>query len=215
VDIYLISGLGADSTVFRNLTFGSETKIHYLDWIPPKPKESLRAYALRLAEAIDYSAPFTIIGLSFGGMLATEIACVLHPQKTILVSSIPTRSELPWHFQLAGRMGINKLIPAIKLKSVPRFISSFFGVESKADALFFQQLLGRTDPYFSKWAIDSILKWDRTESPAGLVRIHGDKDKVLPNSQGKVDYLIKGGGHFMIYNRADLISRILTEVCAS
>jgi pimeloyl-ACP methyl ester carboxylesterase len=215
VNIYLISGLGADKTVFRNLTFSKGTKIHYLDWIPPKPKESLRAYALRIAEGIDHSTPFIIVGLSFGGMLATEIASVLHPKKTILVSSISTISELPWYFRLAGKMRVNKIIPAVRLKSIPRFIASFFGIETQRDALFFQQLLRRTDPHFSKWAMDSILAWDRTETPIRVVRIHGSKDKVLPIGNGKVDYLIKEGGHFMIFNRADVISGILAEVCAS
>ncbi len=212
MDVYLISGLGADRTVFRNLTFSKTTKIHYLDWIPPKAKESLRDYALRMAEAIDPSLPFTIIGLSFGGMLATEIASVLQPQMTVLVSSVSTKRELPWYFHLVGRMKINKLIPAVRPNSVPRFISSFFGVETKADALFFQQLLRRTDPHFSKWAMDCILKWDRTETPPGLVRIHGGRDKVLPGKYVNADYLIPEGGHFMIFNRADEISKILAEL---
>jgi pimeloyl-ACP methyl ester carboxylesterase len=211
LNIYLISGLGADRTVFRNLKFSEAAEIHYLDWIPPKPNESLREYALRIAEAIDTSAPFSLIGLSFGGMLATEIASTLQPQKTILISSVPTKRELPWHFHLVGKLRINKIIPAVRPNSVPRFIASIFGVESKADALFFQQLLNRTDPHFSKWAMDTILKWDRTERPAGLITIHGDKDKVLPMGRGKVDYIIKGGGHFMVFNRADEISKILAE----
>ncbi len=212
MDIYLISGLGADRTVFRNLTFSEGVKIHYLDWITPKAKESLRAYALRLAEGIDTFRTFCIIGLSFGGMLATEMASVLKPQRTILISSISSKHEVPWHYRLAGRLRINNLIPTIKPTSIPRFMSSFFGVETKDEALFFNELLRRTDPHFSKWAIDSMMKWDRTESPSGIVRIHGNKDKVLPIRNAKIDYLIHGGGHFMVFNRAERISEILREV---
>ena len=212
MDIYLISGLGADREIFKNLTFSKAANIHYLDWITPKAKESLKAYALRMAEAIDRSVPFAIIGLSFGGMLATEMASVLHPQLTVLVSSVPTKRELPWHFHFVGRTGMNNLIPVFKPKTVPRFVASFFGVETRDDYILFKQLLRRTDPQFSKWAIDTILKWDRTEAPADLIRIHGGKDNVLPVGNGKVDYLIRGGGHFMIYNRADEISKILAEL---
>ena len=201
--------------MFRNLTFCEGVKIHYLDWIIPNAKESLRAYALRLAEGIDTSRRFCIIGLSFGGMLATEIASVLEPHKTILISSISSINGLPWYYRLAGRIRINKLIPTIKPDGVPRFISSFFGVETKDECLFFNQLMKRTDPHFSKWAIDSILKWNRTESPSGIVRIHGGKDKVLPIRYAKVDYLIHDGGHFMIFNRAERISGILREVGVS
>jgi surfactin synthase thioesterase subunit len=71
VDIYFISGLGADRTVFKNLTFRKGTQIHYPDRIPPVKKELLRSYAHRIAESIDNPVPFSLIGLSFGGMLAT------------------------------------------------------------------------------------------------------------------------------------------------
>lgn len=201
--------------MFQNLTFSKELKIHFLDWIPPKTNESLRAYALRLAEGIDSSGAFSIIGLSFGGMLATEIASVLHPKRTVLISSISSKNALPWYFRVAGKMRINKLIPAAKPTSIPQFISSFFGVETKDEALYFNQLMKLTDPHFSKWAIDSILKWDRTESPSGIIRINGGKDRVLPIKGGGVDYLIQDGGHFMIFNRAIRISEILTEVGVS
>jgi len=215
VDVYLISGLGADRTVFQNLTFGKGVKIHHLDWIAPKLKESLPAYALRLAEGIDTSREFSVVGLSFGGMLAIEIASVFRPQRTILISSILSKKGLPWYYRFAGRMRINKLIPIAKPAGIPRFISAFFGVETENDALFFHQLMRNADPRFSKWAIDSILKWNRTESPSGIVRIHGAKDKVLPVRDGKVDYFIPDGGHFMVFNRAEKISEILTEVGVS
>lgn len=212
MNIYLISGLGADSTVFKNLTFSNGSNIHYISWIPPKANESLRSYALRLAEPIDRSAPFEMIGLSFGGMLATEIASVFHPQRTILVSSVPTKLELPWYYRLIGTTRIHKLLPVFKPKTVPQFVAAFFGVKTHDDYLFFLKLLRRSDPRFSKWAIDSILKWDRTETPEGIIRIQGSKDKVLPIGNGKVDYVIRGGGHFMIFNRAEEISKILNEL---
>lgn len=212
MDIYLISGLGSDRAIFKNLTFSKSANIHFLDWVPPKAKESLRSYALRLAEGIDQSFPFAIIGLSFGGMLATEMATVLHPQLTILVSSVPTRRQLPGYYRFFGKMRVNKLIPVFKPKTAPRFIASFFGVETRDDYECFQQLLKRSDPGFTKWAIDCILTWDRTETPAGLIRIHGGKDKVLPPGNDKVDYLIRDGSHFMIFNRAGEISKILGEL---
>jgi surfactin synthase thioesterase subunit len=77
--IYLISGLGADRRVFKKLVFPTDFELIYLDWITPEPAESLEAYAARLALNIDTSAPFYLIGLSFGGMLATEIAKKLNP----------------------------------------------------------------------------------------------------------------------------------------
>jgi pimeloyl-ACP methyl ester carboxylesterase len=211
LNIYLISGLGADRTIFQNLTFSESTNIHFLDWMPPQANESLKSYALRMAEPIDRSVPFALIGLSFGGMLATEISTVLHPQLTVLVSSVPAKPELPWYYRFIGTTKIHKLFPVLKPKTVPRFLASFFGVESRDDYLFFLKLLKRTDPRFTKWAMDAILKWDRTEIPPGIIRIKADNDNVLPIGNGKVDYIIHGGGHFMIFNRAKEISKILYE----
>ena len=84
-------------------------------------KESLKSYALRLAGGINQSVPFAIIGLSFGGMLATEMATVLHPQRTVLVSSVPTKQQLPWYYRLCGMIKLNKLTPSfvISFKEYP------------------------------------------------------------------------------------------------
>jgi hypothetical protein len=71
---YFISGMAADARVFRHIRLPEGYEPVYLDWIDPVPHESLRSYALRLAERIDKNHPFILLGLSFGGMLGTEIA---------------------------------------------------------------------------------------------------------------------------------------------
>ncbi len=212
MNIYLISGLGADSSVWRNLQFHKEDVVYYLDWIQPILSESLRSYALRLATAINTEQPFNLIGLSFGGMLAVEIAAELHPLKTILISSVSSRQELPWYYLAAGKIGLTKLIPSKTPKKSIALVSPFFGAESAIDRDVFQELIERSDPVFSKWAIEAILQWDRMEAPDGLIRIHGTRDNVLPLRKRKADYLIKDGGHFMVFNRAMEISGILEEI---
>ena len=49
-------------------------------------------------------------------------------------------------------------------------------------------------------------------APENIIRIHGDKDKVLPIINFQPQHLIKRGGHFMIANRANEISAILATV---
>lgn len=93
IPIYFISGLGADRRAFSKLIFSEHFPMIHLDWISPEPNESLRSYASRLALEIDSSNPFYLVGLSFGGMLATEIAKELNPIHTFLISSTPTFKE--------------------------------------------------------------------------------------------------------------------------
>jgi hypothetical protein len=44
------------------------------------------------------------------------------------------------------------------------------------------------------------------------VHIHGTADRLFPPKKLTPDYWIKGGGHFMVWNRAEEVSEILKEV---
>ena len=70
MNVYTISGLGADESVFDDLTIC--TIPHHLEWIDPKEGENIADYAQRMAQKIDVSQPFALIGLSFGGLIAID-----------------------------------------------------------------------------------------------------------------------------------------------
>ncbi|MBC7650419.1 MAG: alpha/beta hydrolase, partial [Deinococcales bacterium] len=70
--VYFISGLGADKRSFSFLDLSFCEPI-FISWLIPLSKETLVAYALRLRATITEPNPI-IVGLSFGGMLVTEMA---------------------------------------------------------------------------------------------------------------------------------------------
>ena len=107
--IYLISGLGADERVFQNLDFG-RLKPKFIKWIEPKDNETIQEYALRLSEQIDTNKPI-ILGVSFGGMIAIEIAKQIDYQQVILISSAKTKTEIPLIYRISGRLKLHKIIP--------------------------------------------------------------------------------------------------------
>ena len=121
--IYFLSGLGANYSAFKYLTFPSNVQTVFIDWLAPLKNESLKSYAKRIAEKIDNTQPFILVGLSFGGMLATEVIEFVQPQKTILISSAARRQELPVYYKLAGTLGINKFFPAAVIKKGNRLIN--------------------------------------------------------------------------------------------
>jgi pimeloyl-ACP methyl ester carboxylesterase len=207
--LYFLSGLGADSRAFKYLTFPANTKTVFIDWLTPNKDESLSEYAKRISQCIDTSGPFILIGMSFGGILATEIIEFVQPQKTILISSVTRRQELPFYYRLAGFLKANKLLPAKATNRSNALTYWMFGITSRNDKSLLNEILISTDTHFSKWAIHEILNWKRKASPGHLIRIHGDKDRVLPIINFKPTYLLKGAGHFMIANRAVEISKIL------
>ena len=59
--------MGADSRVFEHIQLPAGFQKICLEWITPDKDESLRSYALRLAEGIDLGKPFILVGLSMGG----------------------------------------------------------------------------------------------------------------------------------------------------
>ncbi|MBB5438568.1 surfactin synthase thioesterase subunit [Pedobacter sp. AK017] len=190
--IYLISGLGADRRAFRKLIFPQDFELVYLDWISPQKNESLDDYATRLALNIDTSTPFYLIGLSFGGMLATEIAKKLKPLHTFLISSSPVYSQLPWYYRLAGSLRLQKLIPIRLLKKGNGIGLKFLGARTDEKRILLKQLVVDSDTTFMKWALTCILTWRNKDLPLNLTHINN-------------------GGHFMVYANAAEISNYIVQ----
>lgn len=210
ISIYFISGLGADRRAFRKLVFPESFNIVHLDWISPENNESLKSYASRLASHIDSSTPFYLVGLSFGGMLATEIAKQLNPIHTFLISSTPTFKELPWYYRMAGNLSLQKLLPTGLLKTNNNLGLRFLGAKSDEERKLLRQLVLDSDPYFIKWALTCILTWRNTERPLNMTHIHGTTDNILPiRFTVRPDHIVKGGGHFMVYGNAKEIMEII------
>lgn len=211
--VYLISGLGADRRAFNKLIFPSDFELIPIDWITPERNESLENYALRMALKIDTTTPFYLIGLSFGGMLATEISKKLNPLHTFIISSSPIFGQLPWYYKTAGSLSLQKLVPMRLIKKGGRIGLRFMGAKTSDERLLLKQLIADSDPLFMKWALTCILTWRNKDRPANLTHIHGTADHVLPIRYYKPDIIIQGGSHFMIYAKGKEISEYILQKC--
>lgn len=210
--IYFISGLGADKRVFRKLSFPADYELIYIDWITPDKNELLQDYALRLAGAIDTSKPFYLVGVSFGGFIAVEIAKVLKPVHTFLISSLKTKEEMPWYYKLAGSLKLLHILPASQFKSANVLSYKFFGAKTAEHKIMLKQIISDTDLVFLKWALMSALSWKNTELLQNLTHIHGTKDQILPIRYIHPDEVITGGGHLMVYVQAKRVSELIQKV---
>ncbi|RZL34138.1 MAG: alpha/beta hydrolase, partial [Pedobacter sp.] len=213
MNVYFISGLGADKRIFSKIKLNDNFKIIHLDWISFEKKETLKSYAGRLSKSIDQSEPFSLVGVSFGGMIAVEMAKFLQPKVTIIISSTLLSEHLPLIYRLIGKLGIIKIIPANILKSSNSLTQNyFFGTKLKEEKDLLEKIVKDTDAHFLKWAIESILNWQSNTTPKNLIQIHGTNDKILYTKKVEPDFLIKGGTHFMVYQNADKISEILNNI---
>lgn len=208
-NVYVISGLGVDERVFRDIDFGDVTPI-FLKWVTPEKSESIEDYARRLRSQIKSERP-VLIGLSFGGMMAIEIAQQIEPEKIILIASAKSRKEIPWYWKLAGIMNFHKLIPTATLKSVNALSYWFFGVKSHEDKMLLKQIFTETDGVFLRWAIDRLLKWKNSSIPQNAYHIHGSSDRLLPIRFVSIDRKVDGGGHFMTVTHAEKCSLVIQE----
>ncbi|MCX2575250.1 alpha/beta fold hydrolase [Pedobacter sandarakinus] len=210
---YLISGLGADSRIFAKLALPSHIEISHIEWITPNSGEKLSDYAARLSNAIDTKRPFILIGVSFGGMLAVEIAKIFKPILTIIISSTIYSKHLPLTYRIVGRLNLTQFIPSSLFKSANKFTQNFFfGTKTKQEKKLLKTIVNDTDPMFLKWAISSIVTWQNQTRPENLHLIHGKADRILYSKQSKPDFWIEEGTHFMVYQKADQISKIISEL---
>lgn len=208
--ICILSGLGVDSRVFDRIDLTGYDVTH-VEWIPPLPKESMMSYAERIAVVITEKNP-TIIGLSFGGMIAMEIAKIKDVRKIVLLASAKGHKELPRFNRIFGSLNLHRLIPKRFLKHHNRFIDYLFGVSSNEQRFMLKQILADTDPVFLKWAIDQIIHWKNDAVPENVIHIHGNKDHIIPIKNVKPTYVIENAGHFMTISHAKEIETLLKSI---
>ena len=211
---YFISGLGADKKAFIRIKLPEGYEPVYLDWITPEKNESLSNYARRFSSLIKNDDSFILIGLSFGGMLACEIAKLRKPLKTIIISSLATSNDLPWYFKGAGRIGLHKAVP-IKLLKYGTIFKNMMGAASKEDKAIIINYAKFADPNLVRWSLHAIVNWHQPERLPGIIHLHGSNDLMLPLRYTHPDYVIKNGGHLMVFNKAEEVNRILNEVLSA
>ncbi len=207
--IYCISGLGADARVFNNLKIAGAELVP-VSWPHYDQHDDMACYAQKLIYQINDKEP-TIIGVSFGGMLSVEIAKQVKIKKAFLVSSAKTQFELPHVGKFVRRLANMHIIPVGLFKHFHKPMYDRFGVTKPDEKKLMQSIMNDTDNGFVKWAMNALINWRNDTIPENIVHIHGTIDKMIPPENVKPNYWIENGTHFMVYNRADEISAIITK----
>lgn len=209
--VYMISGLGANEHAFDFIRLPEGFDPYIINWEKPEEGEALQHYALKLATHIREDEPYVLMGLSIGGMIATEIAKVKKPLATILVSSAASSDELPMFYRKAGWVGLHKMIPTVMYKSAS-FLKRYFVSEKPEAAAIIRSMIHQADPAFIKWGINAIVHWQNHDVPRSVFRIHGTKDEILPLKKDVQYRLVEGGRHLMILDRAKEVNQLISEI---
>lgn len=210
-DIYFVSGLGADARVFRLLEIEGYQPVH-LSWVEPEKGESLSDYARRFAGQIQSDKPI-VVGLSFGGLVAVEIAKQVEVEKVILLSSAKSYQEIPLYFRFFRWCPLHRIFPFKTLLWAGYWLLYwFFSLETVDERQLLKAILIDTDAHFLKWALHQVVIWKNEEIPEQLYHVHGGRDRVFPLRWVEADFVVDDAGHFMVLNRALAVSTLIEKI---
>ncbi len=209
--IYIVSGLGADFKVLERLEFPKQYEIVFLDWLIPEKNEPFHSYVERMAERIDDSEPFCLLGYSFGGLMVQEINKIKPAEKVVILGSIKSDKEKSRLIRAGELTRLPKILPASffndRNTNFYSVVRKFFDPKNPKVLQYFRV----RDPYYLKWSIEKISDWKFDDNPA-VIQILGDKDIVFPIKNSKPNYVIKGGTHLFPATKYKEVSKILSEI---
>ena len=210
--IYMIPGLGFDRRIFKKLKL-KISQINYIEYIEPLKNEPLQDYASRLIDLnIEKSSPIILIGYSFGGIIAQEIAKQIEVEKIILISSIKSRDENPFHFKIIGSLGLHHFFnKKWTVKTFPWW-ATFHGYADTDSQQLFEKMISQHSDNYLQWALFELSNWRGVQLlNTPIIHIHGEKDKTFPMSLVSKSTKVKGGTHVMVYNKAEEVSRLINN----
>jgi hypothetical protein len=207
--IYAIPGLGTTEKLYENIRIKGVEMI-VLKWPLPDKDDTMQSYARKFLPQINTDQPFCLLGVSFGGMLCSELSRIISPKKIVLVSTSKNRKELPWFIRLFKYIPIHKIIPEKQHRKMAYEGRWFIGF-GRAYIPQYLGMINSMETNYFKNAINIIVNWERKEFPENYIHIHGNADKLLMYKYVKANYTIEKGSHAMVVFQAEEISKIIDQ----
>lgn len=208
--IFFISGLGADHRAFDRVNLEGYDQTH-LPWIIPEWKDNMHSYARKLAEPILATENPVVIGLSLGGMLASEMTTFIPHMNAILISSIKSHEERSNILKLGRVFPVQGLMPPNTMKHFT-FIWELaqkkrLGIDTKHMIKMFED----QDDKFLRWAILHAPKWMGKGDESRITHIHGTLDRMFPSKRIKNFIPVHGGSHIMVYTKGVEVTKLILQ----
>jgi pimeloyl-ACP methyl ester carboxylesterase len=214
--VYAIPGLGMSPRIFERLalTCGPLRPVHWIE--PHDEAESLAHYGLRLSEQIAAGeGPITLIGMSFGGMMAVQLARMLPVERVILISTLKTHHEKPAWLRLMQQVPLYQLNRRWGRQRTLRYWAPLFGIDSPEHQAFCTPMFAQYSDTYWRWAVRQIVEWESTGPTVDYLHLHGDEDRIFPATDIFDYQRIEQGDHFMVYKQPGLLSVRIDEWLAA
>ena len=206
--LLLLPGMTPGGRVFRKLL----PHLHdykAIDWIDPQGTVSISEYAQKLADEAKIDSTYDVLGISFGGIVAQEIAPLIGSKQCFLVSSIGSRAELSPMIRALSHM------PASLHNQVTKLVGNIahsWPLKSSAATIRVRKFTSENGAWF-RWATAAAIKWkpSRNFHELATIRIHGDRDKTFPQGHKFANHVIEGADHLLAISHANPLVQILAN----
>ncbi len=233
--LILLPGLGADFHLFLPQLKAFEDSI-VPAWIEPTDsKEALRLYAARYTEHLRrenlLEQPFALVGFSFGGQMAMEMAryllmrraadgqAITLPSAIVLISSCRSREAITKKFIRQVKVG--NMAPKLLVRPVAKLITPRFAKANRLDqqqTRWLREMSRTLDPAMLQWGGRAAAEWNLTADDARaiereipILQIHGEADTIIPDTLREADITIAGGRHLIQWTSADHVNERIAD----
>jgi len=210
--VILLPGLAANAAVFAPQC-EAFPDIVVPPWLDPEPGESLAEYAGRFARRIDPGRRCIVGGMSFGGIVATELCQHLDVERCLLIGSIRHPRYLPKRARYA--LAVARRLP-VWMARLPIGVAR--GTRRLVEPLLPPVLgnlwgqLGAADAELMIWSLRALAAWEsRGSCPCPIEQIHGSRDRVFPVSSAPGAEIVPDGTHVLTLTRPDAVNGFLAK----
>jgi pimeloyl-ACP methyl ester carboxylesterase len=210
--LVLFPGMGADGRLFEPQARAG-IQFEAAELITPLRSETLADYAARMRDAVDLAGPCVVGGVSFGGMLACEVARICGARCVVLIASCRNRAGIPSHYRMVEWM--SRLVPDVLIQRRAavsgRLLAALECIDEREQQLVMQMSREVAVPQLRRIA-RMILQWQTpARLPCPVYHIHGDADRIIPIRRVTPDEVVHSGGHLINLTHAEQVNSFITR----
>ncbi|MHC5353030.1 alpha/beta hydrolase family protein [Myroides sp. LJL115] len=201
IPVYFIPGMASNPLIFEHIKLDpTKYESHFLTWPQVHKTMSLDKYVDLFEKQINKSTP-VLIGVSFGGIIAQELAKKIKVETIIIISSVKNTSEYPYLYKFARQTKLYKLLPTSLASKILGAYTRWLGNKNAKRKILYERYLTILDPLYLDWSIDKIINWQQIQTLENIIHIHGEKDELFPIKNIKNAIILPGGTHAMILTK--------------
>jgi pimeloyl-ACP methyl ester carboxylesterase len=211
--LILFSGLGVSPELCRP-QLSLPARVEVIPWIDPGGTGSIGEYAHRMAATIDPIGPLYLAGISFGAMVALELAALLGARGVFIIAGCRSGRQLSPLVRLACRMthGLPEPIFRALLRGAPMLVR-LAGRPDRMQRRFLLELVRTSLPWLMQWGCFAMAEWSDPPATCPIHQIHGSEDWMVPLAglSPPPDQVIPGGGHIINLTHAEIVNDFIAR----